>query len=160
MSDEKDTVQVAVMRTRLQFDPKMNYEKPLMVACKPQTSVKELKQLIHEKQKLLSTGEVARSSSSESCVIVPPKDQILVVKNDHDRRFHQMLLEDDLPLSTYGVDDRLETNVFLRRTNRTQFALAQFVLIDQRFLTPSQQNRFNKCLTSRDYHGALRCTQM
>lgn len=144
-------VKIAVFRSRLQFLVKEAYERPLVVEVAPEATVLELKRLIFERQKKLSTGE-ERGLHRESPIAVEPGAQLLVLRKD--AKMRQVVLEDPRPLKDYGIHGSLEKNLFLRRTTTT--GTLEILLIDTYYLTPSQQDRLDRDLQNRDYHGYRR----
>lgn len=137
----------------------MNYEKPLVIDIDATASVMRLKEEIHDRQRKLSTGEDIRCQPYESQPVVSTSDQVLVIHKFRDPRMRGVILDDNKCLSDYGLTDRLETNLFLRRLHSRQSFVADILLIDFKVLTPNQRTRLAACLSTPDHKGLQHCIQ-
>lgn len=150
-------MKLSVRRSRLQYDSTMGYEKPFVVDVASTATVGELKQLISRLQRKLSTGESVRCLLSDSQPVVTAKDQALVVRRFRDPRLRGVVLEDHRSLEEYGLTDRIEENLFLRRAYSHQGFVADLLLLDLHYLTPGQRSRFGSLVADDD--GLRRCFQ-
>ena len=73
---------------------------------------------------------------------------------------HGVLLEDDRPLSHYGLTADTESNLFLKRTNPLKHEVAEVLLIDGHHLTPSQKDRMRKAVAEEDMYYFRHCMPM
>ena len=150
-------MKLSVVRSRLQFESQMVFERPLVVEVPPEALVVDLKRLIWERQMKLSTVSERQRKSFESPVCVTVEAQVLVMRHFRDAHMRGVVLEDQRPLADYGLCPDLEKNYFLKRSNDTAVEL---LLIDKHFLTPSQHNTLKADLHDRDYHGFRRSSML
>lgn len=152
-------MKLSVRRSRLQYDSSMNYEKPLIIEIEATASVTRLKEEIYDRQRKLSIGEETRCQPYESQPVVSTGDQVLVIHKFRDPHLRGVILDDNKRLSDYGLSDRLETNLFLRRLHSRQSFVADILLIDFKVLTPNQRTRLAECLSKPDHKGLQHCIQ-
>jgi hypothetical protein len=122
--------------------------------------VRQLKELIAKRQKLLSTGEKPRVGKEDSQVVVAPHDMILLIRKFRDSGMNGVFLEDDRTLEWYGLTELLDDNLFLKRSNPMQECIAEILLIDEHHLTPGQKARMRSAVAERDIDYFRHCIQM
>ena len=111
--------------------------------------VSELKNMIYKRQLMLSTGEDRKLPKEDSPVALEPHDQILLIRKFRDAHMQGVLLEDHRSLKFYGLIDKVESNLFLARTNPLKNEIAELLLIDGHSLTPHQKKRMQEAPAQR-----------
>ena len=93
-------------------------------------------------------------------VALEPHDQILLIRKFRDAHMQGVLLEDHRSLKFYGLIDKVESNLFLARTNPLKNEIAELLLIDGHSLTPHQKKRMQEACATQDKHYYRHCMQM
>ena len=91
---------------------------------------------------------------------VPPRDQILLIRQFRDSSMHGVYLEDEMTLASYGISENLDDNLFLRRSNPLKEEIAEILLVDEHHLTPGQKHRMRDAIAQRDINYFCHCIQM
>jgi hypothetical protein len=157
---EARTMRLLITRPRIQYDSTAVYE-PLDVEYKSEDLlVSELKNMIYKRQLMLSTGEDRTLPKEDSPVALEPHDQILLIRKFRDAHMQGVLLEDHRSLKFYGLIDKVESNLFLARTNPLKNEIAELLLIDGHSLTPHQKRRMQEACATQDKHYYRHCMQM
>ena len=153
-------MRLLITRPRIQYDSTAVYE-PLDVEYKSEDLlVSELKNMIYKRQLMLSTGEDRKLPKEDSPVALEPHDQILLIRKFRDAHMQGVLLEDHRSLKFYGLIDKVESNLFLARTNPLKNEIAELLLIDGHSLTPHQKKRMQEACATQDKHYYRHCMQM
>lgn len=153
-------MRLLITRPRIQYDSTAIYE-PLVVEYHDENfTVRQLKELIAKRQKLLSTGEKPRVGKEDSQCIVAPHDQILLIRQFRDSSMNGVFLEDEKTLGWYGLTENLDDNLFLKRSNPLKETVAEILLIDEHHLTPGQKGRMRDAIAERDISHFRHCVQM
>ena len=144
------TMRLLITRPRIQYDSTAVYE-PLDVEYKSEDLlVSELKNMIYKRQLMLSTGEDRKLPKEDSPVALEPHDQILLIRKFRDAHMQGVLLEDHRSLKFYGLIDKVESNLFLARTNPLKNEIAELLLIDGHSLTPHQKKRMQEACATQE----------
>jgi len=153
-------MRLLITRPRIQYDSTAVYE-PLDVEYQSEDLlVSELKNMIYKRQLMLSTGEDRKLPKEDSPVALEPHDQILLIRKFRDAHMQGVLLEDHRSLKFYGLIDKVESNLFLARTNPLKNEIAELLLIDGHSLTPHQKRRMQEACATQDKHYYRHCMQM
>ena len=153
-------MRLLITRPRIQYDSTAVYE-PLDVEYKSEDLlVSELKNMIYKRQLMLSTGEDRKLPKEDSPVALEPHDQILLIRKFRDAHMQGVLLEDHRSLKFYGLIDKVESNLFLARTNPLKNEIAELLLIDGHSLTPHQKRRMQEACATQDKHYYRHCMPM